>query len=146
MKNKTDKSTIFPKSDGMTVPQGYFDDFATRMSASLPDRPELKEFDEDGSNVKRSRWQVVRPYVYMAAMFAGVWCMLKLFTMLTSETPVPFESNPIVAEAFNNDSFVNEYVISDINQWDIYDDLMNEGISPESFIDSISSYQDDIFD
>lgn len=133
-----------PRTDGMTVPEGYFEDFAARMAASLPDRPELAEMDGRSPVVGSTLWHRVRPYVYMAAMFAGVWCMLKMFTMFTAQSPVPFESNPIVAEAFNNDSFVNEYVISDLNQWDIYDDLMNEGVTPDSFLDSIALSQMDV--
>lgn len=130
-----------PDRDGMTVPQGYFDDFVARMSAALPERPEI---EGHLPVLKRSPWQRVRPYVYMVAMFAGVWCMLKLFTMFTAQGPVPFESNPIVAEALSNDYFVNEYVISDLNQWDLYDDLMNEGINPSAFLDSIALSQMDV--
>lgn len=145
MKNsKYDIDEKIPRHDGMNVPEGYFDDFASRMTEMLPERPELSELmDGPGAAVMapRSTWQRIRPYVYMAAMFAGVWCMLKLFTLLTSDQLVPFESNPIVAEALSNDSFVNEYVVPDFNQWDLYDDLMNDGISPEEFLDSVAFSQ-----
>lgn len=140
MKNAKDNiESRLPKSDGMTVPEGYFADFAARMTASLPERPEIEQA-ETLRPVRLTTWQRIRPYVYMAAMFAGVWCMLKVFTMLSNQSPIPFESNPIVAEAFNNEAFVNEYVISDINEWDLYDDLMDDGINPDSFLDSIQSY------
>lgn len=132
-----------PESDGLTVPSGYFEDFEKRMAATIADMP----FDSSSSkseSVVLSRWQRIRPYVYMAAMFAGVWCMLKLFTLFTSTTTVPFESNPIVAEAFNNDKFVNEYVISDLNQWDLYDDLYEDGIDLNAFLDSIALSEMDV--
>ena len=77
-------------------------------------------------------------------MFAGVWCMLKMFTMLTSSSPMPLDANPVIAEAISNDTFVNEYVISDLSQWDIYDDLMDDGIAPDSitiFGNETSSYE-----
>lgn len=136
-KSTQDIENKLPASDGRRVPEGYFDDFTARMMAKLPERPELDDMGREQA-VVRTRWQRVRPYVYMAAMFAGVWCMLKLFTMLTVTSPVPFESNPIVAEAFSNETFVNDYVISDLNQWDLYDDLMQDGVDPDAFLDSIA--------
>ena len=133
---KQNSNDILSRADhrhGMTVPEGYFEQFASRMAAQLPDRPELMA--PDGQlHVPTSLWQRVRPYVYMAAMFAGVWCMLRMFTLMTADNPQPFESNPVIAEAFGNDSFVNDYVLSDINQWDLYDDLMEDGFEPDSLI------------
>lgn len=120
--------------DGMTVPEGYFASFVKHMDEVLPERPELYGTQPA---VPRTFWQKVRPYAYMAAMFAGVWCMLKMFTMLTSSSPLPLETNPVMAEAFSNDTFVNEYVIPDINQWDLYDDLMDEGYTPDGLLDSV---------
>lgn len=131
---KQDTNDILTRVDrrhGMTVPEGYFEDFASRMMSSLPERPELTD-PQARMEVPSTLWQRIRPYVYMAAMFAGVWCMLKMFSLMTSDTPQPFESNPVIAEAFGNDAFVNDYVISDINQWDLYDDLMEDGFVPDS--------------
>lgn len=134
MKQDDNILTKLDHHDGMTVPEGYFADFARRMEATLPERPELSVSAE--RQVPRTLWQKVRPYTYMAAMFAGVWCMLKMFTMLTSTSLQPLETNPTMADAFSNDTFVNEYVIPDVNQWDLYDSIMNEGISPELLMDS----------
>ena len=126
--------------DGMTVPEGYFTDFARQMEASLPERPELSS--DPSAQVPRSWWERLRPYAYLAAMFAGVWCMLRLFTMLSSG-PQPFENNPRMAEAFSDDNFVNEYVIPGLNQWDLYDDLMEDGVSPQSLLDSAEYFGTD---
>lgn len=139
MKQDDDILKKLDHKDGMTVPEGYFADFARRMEASLPERPELSATVEP--QVPRTWWGRLRPYAYMAAMFAGVWCMLKMFTMLTSTSPQPLELNPTMADAFNNDTFVNEYVIPDVNQWDLYDSLMYDGISPESLLDSAALMQ-----
>lgn len=119
--------------DGMTVPEGYFDEFASRMSAMLPDRPELAA----PVVAPRSLWQRVRPYVYMAAMFAGVWCMLKMFAIMTGGPVQPLETNTIMAEAMGNDAFVNQYVIDDLNQWDLYDEMMVDGVDPAALADSL---------
>lgn len=134
--NKNDK--ILPQfghNDGMTVPDGYFAEFAADLKAKLPDRPELLA---PPATATRTWWQRLRPYAYMAAMFAGVWCMLKMITMITSTGIQPLDSNPVIAEAFNNDAFVNEYVISDLNQWDIYDEMMADGLNPDALLDSIN--------
>ena len=59
-------------SAGMSVPEGYFDSFAKNMEARLPYREEI-ENPQAVAEAERPRtlWQKVRPYVYMAAMFAG---------------------------------------------------------------------------
>lgn len=123
------------RRDGLTVPEGYFDDFKRQMALSLPERPELSV---TAKAPKRTTWQRLRPYVYMAAMFGGIWCMLKLFTMITAPADVPMESNPIIADALSDDEFVNDYIVSDINQWDYYDQLIEDGFDPESLNDSIA--------
>lgn len=138
MKQNDDILTKLDHHDGMTVPEGYFADFVRRMEAELPERPELSVSAE--SRLPRTWWQRVRPYAYMAAMFAGVWCMLKMFTMLTSTSLQPLETNPTMADAFSNETFVNEYVIPDVNQWDLYDSLMYEGISPDLLLDSAAIF------
>ena len=135
MKQEQDILTKLNHKDGMTVPEGYFTDFVKHMEDVLPKRPEL--YVAEQPMVPRTLWQRIRPYAYLAAMFAGVWCMLKMFTMLTADTAQPFEVNPIMAEALGNETFVNDYVIPDVNQWDLYDDLMDEGFTPEGLLDSI---------
>ena len=69
--------------DGMTVPDGYFSDFAARMAESLP----VQDWEKPQPKVMpRSVWQKVRPYIYMAAMFMGVWCMMKMFDLMRPES------------------------------------------------------------
>lgn len=116
MKNDENILTRLAHRDGMTVPEGYFADFARSMEAALPDRPELAAASPVAP---RSWWQRLRPYTYMAAMFAGVWCMLKLFAMLTSSSPLPLETNPVIAEAFSNDVFVIHLKAKNANDYHI---------------------------
>lgn len=131
---KQDKPHGLPGTDGMTVPEGYFEQFVPRMMAQLPERPELAAGTVD---VPRTLWQKVRPYVYMAAMFAGVWCMLKMFTMISGIGTEPMETNPIIAEAFGNDAFISQYMMQDMSQWDLYDELIDEGFTPAALADSL---------
>ena len=75
----------------------------------------------------------------MAAMFAGVWCMLKMFSLMSDQSSLtPIDDNPIIAEAFSNDTFVNDYVISDLDDQDLYDELMASGIDAETLCDSLA--------
>jgi hypothetical protein len=136
MKEDKDILSRINRRDGMTVPEGWFDDFATRMANSLPERPELETAPQ--KIVNRTLWSRVRVYVYMAAMFAGIWCMLKMFTSITSSTTdASMASNPILAEAFDNETFVNDYIMDDVNQWDVIDDMIEDGVDVDALVDSM---------
>lgn len=138
MKEEKDILGKINRQDGLSVPEGYFSDFAKRMAASLPENDLESSAKESTLIAPRSFWHRVRPYVYMAAMFAGVWCMLKMFSLM-SDGSTSFEHSPILAEALGNDTFVNEYIIDDVSQWDVIDDIMEEGIDFDLFADSIPS-------
>ncbi len=62
---------------GYTVPEGYFDNVRSKIMQNLPEYQEAKP-------EKLSVWKKVQPYIYMAAMFAGIWCMMKMFHMITT--------------------------------------------------------------
>lgn len=130
MKQSTDILEKAGRRDGMTVPEGYFADFSRRMAASLPARPELEEAAQAPSLLQRTFWQRIRPYVYMAAMFAGIWLMLQLFTLISHPGDLrPMDSNPVMAEALGNDQFMLDYMTDDagLDQWDIIDEMAADG-------------------
>ncbi|WP_303642789.1 hypothetical protein [uncultured Duncaniella sp.] len=133
-----DRETLrgFSRDDGMRVPDGYFADFAARMQAALPEQPWEAEAAGDAAAriAPRSFWQRVRPYVYMAAMFAGVWCMMKMFDIMRP-APASFtpEGNSVLAESISDDSFMSDYFITDVDESDLYDNLYNDGFIPASF-------------
>ncbi|MCM1518846.1 MAG: hypothetical protein NC117_09420 [Pseudoflavonifractor sp.] len=114
------------RRSGMTVPEGYFEDFARRMADSLPDREaKVLEF-------KPSLWQRVSPYVYMAAMFAGVWCMLHMFGLMRAGTDLSIDNNPMLAKAVTNDSFMEEYFpVDDISDYDLLQEMYESGVDAE---------------
>ena len=124
-------------NDGLKVPDGYFEDFARRIEASLPQREWEREVSDEPKTARvlpRSIWQKVRPYVYMAAMFMGVWCMMKTFDMMRPTDSL--ESNPVLAAAISNEHFVDDYMISegDVSEYEMLDDLYASGFTPASFI------------
>lgn len=131
---------IFDKAkcgDGMTVPDGYFANFAAKMENMLPPTDFEASADEPAKSpitAQPTRWQKTRPYIYMAAMFAGAWCMLKMFSILSPGAGggISFDNDPVIAEAISNDQFIDEYFLDDYNQYDLYQDIMDEAESSYS--------------
>lgn len=124
------------RKDGLTVPKDYFADFEKRMADSLPYRPEL---EERRIEAPRTFWQRVRPYVYMAAMFAGVWCMIKMFSLMSAPDTMSIDNHPSLATAVENAQFVEDYVIDDISDYDIYDSMFADSIDMENIGDSLNA-------
>ena len=130
---KHEDSTIlnkYGKNPGFKVPENYFDDFNRRMADMLPD-VELTPID-----VKPSMWQRVKPFAYMAAMFAGVWCMMSVFSHFTASGNL--DSVRAVAEKMGDDnSNVEEFIMSGaVSDYDIlnYEDsvmMSNEEDIPD---------------
>lgn len=116
------------RQSGMTVPDGYFQDFQQRMSAKLPQQDWEKPVT---APVKRSRWQIIRPYVYMAAMFAGIWCMMNMFDILRPASSLDIAENPTLMSAIDNDAFYYNYCVADMPDTEIYDDLYEQGFNPD---------------
>ena len=150
MKKQEDILEKIGRRDGMTVPPGYFDSFADRMTASLPARPEA----ETHARVipPRTVWARIRPYVYMAAMFAGIWCMLKMFTLMApGNVDLSVENNRVLTDALSDDNFVYDYIEDDINNgelieemWDdsiSIDDILVGGIAPDSVGEAVTAME-----
>lgn len=136
MKENKDILNQINRRDGLTVPDGFFADFAAKMADSLPERPELEK--PESIVAPRTFWHRVRPYVYMAAMFGGVWCMLKMFTLMSStDNDLSINSNTVLANAVCNEQFVEDYVIDDVSNWDIYDYMLEDSIDVYNLQDSI---------
>lgn len=131
-------------SAGFKVPDGYFDDFNARMAAMLPERPEIERPGES-STVQVSFWTKIRPYVYMAAMFAGVWCMLQMLHSISGGGKLqPMTENAVLAEALSSDEFIMDYISDNINSWDIVDEMMEDGaIGDYSLFDNFIELDDD---
>lgn len=107
------------RDPGFKVPEGYFESFAANMMEKLPQR-------EFPAEKPATIWQKVRPWVYMAAMFGGIWCMMYVFTSLRESNP---NLNPAVAEAFQHDQFVDDFVLTnDFNEYDLYQDICDDSL------------------
>lgn len=132
MKTEHDILNSIGRRDGMTVPDGFFEDFAKRMEASLPYR---REAEEKPAVPHLTAWNRMRPYVYMAAMFAGIWCMLKMFSLMApGGVDLSIEGNQVLTEALSDENFIYDYLIDDINDREIFDEMFDDSISIEDMV------------
>lgn len=132
---------------GMTVPEGYFENFAERMTASLPEQAWERPEGQQPGVLPMSLWQRVRPYAYMAAMFAGIWLMMNMFTLFPglrgiqhgstiagneTATTITAEPGENLMLAFQDEAFMNDYFTSydSYDSSDLYDALYEDGFTP----------------
>lgn len=109
------------KDPGFKVPENYFNDFNAKLMESLP---EVKITEE----VHPTLWVRVRPFIYMAAMFAGVWLMMNIFSIgkssATGEQKAARISQGVINNEKNAEDLINYGGVSD---YDImtYEDSVN---------------------
>jgi len=121
---KREDSTIlekYGKDPGFKVPENYFDDFNKRMADMLPD-VEITPVD-----VKPTLWQRVKPLVYLAAMFAGVWCMMTVFSHFSgsgSLNSVSTVAEKLQDDKGNIDDFIMSGSVSDYDIMNYEDSVM----------------------
>jgi len=124
----------------MTVPEGYFEQFVSRMESQLAGMPATAT----PRQAKGGLWYTVRPYVYMAAMFAGIWCMMHIFNFMGSNNvDLAIDSHPVVAAALSDDEFVEEYIIPDAAGFDLMEQLYESGVLLEDIQESSDTISDE---
>lgn len=118
----------------MTVPDGYFADFEKRMEAMLPpnDAAEIVRKIE----APKTLWGKIRPFVYMAAMFAGVWCMVKMFAMLGmgGGIDLSIDNNEVLSNALSDETFIYEYLRDDVSGREVLEEMYLDSISVDDMI------------
>jgi hypothetical protein len=112
---KREDSTLlnkYGKDPGFKVPENYFEDFNKRMVEMLPD-VEITPVD-----IKPTMWQRLKPLAYMAAMFAGVWLMMSVFSHFTASNNL--NAVRAVAEKLDDDKGnVDDFIMSGVSDYDI---------------------------
>ncbi len=119
----------FGRKGPWTVPEGYFESVRIEISSKLPEYPEKPK------PIKLSKWQRVKPYVYLAAMFAGIWCMMQMFHHVSSNVGGVNLDNPPEQLAL---------LMSDPEMTDVY--LTFDHESDEQLIDEVSGMYDNFQD
>lgn len=102
------------------VPENYFENLPGRVELALPPFPEAPKA------VRLSNWHRLRPYIYLAAMFAGIWCMMKVFHSMSAMSEALDAPAEHIAMVMENPA---EYGIPE----DTYEDFELESEIAESF-------------
>lgn len=121
MKEEQNLIDKFGRKGPWTVPDGYFDSVNAEIMKKLP------EYQAAPQPVTLSTWQRLKPYVYLAAMFAGIWCMMKVFHHASSMGSLSLDNPPEHIAAY----------VGDMDSEEIYM-MMPSSLSDEELIDEVS--------
>lgn len=124
MKHKhTDILNQINRKAGFKVPENYFEDFVTKMESEFTQHEVIPE-------AKPTTWNRIRPYIYMTAMFAGIWCMMWIFNDIVGVANKN-TYNPTIIAGFQNEENIDEILMhSEISEYDIftYQDSIDAGL------------------
>ena len=87
------------RKSGMKVPDGYFESLHDRVMQKLPEKEIIVE-----QPAPISFWTMAKPWVYMAAMFAGIALMFKVFVWTSDD----FTNSQFQAESKDTESEIVE--------------------------------------
>ena len=77
----------------------------------------------------------------MAAMFMGVWCMMKMFDLMrTDSSGLSIDNNPVMTAALKNDHFINEYFLNEgeISDYQLMNELYETGFDPAAYEEELT--------
>lgn len=108
MKPEEELLNKFGRETGQKVPDDYFQDLEKAIMTQLP--PYIKA----PQLLQLSRWQRVKPYVYLAAMFCGIWVMMKVFHTATQPISMSLDNPPsalveLVDNGYEYEPYFNYY-------------------------------------
>lgn len=107
MKTQEDKLIDkYGRKGGWTVPEGYFESVYKEISEKLPERAETRR------HLEMTRWQRIKPYAYLAAMFAGIWLMMQIFHHAAGDMTLNLDNPPAHIAMAMSDSDINEAYLS----------------------------------
>ena len=116
MKKETDILQQIDCKSGFKLPENYFDNLTEKVMAQLP---EIER--EEPAAV--TLWQRCKPWVYMAAMFAGMSLLVKTF-IPAAESPAG-KAETAMTETV--DDTTDDYILyTCINDYAIYEYLSEE--------------------
>lgn len=120
MKQDNDVLTKCSGSRPFRVPEGYFEGLDTRIMDALPER------GHDTAVSPVTAWMRIRPYLYMAAAFAGMYFVLGLFADDRGGAGADGAADGCTVYSDEYiDSFLDESMVSDFV---IYDLLVNNDL------------------
>ena len=85
-----------------SVPEGYFDNLTQNIMAALPEQEQLYS-----THITVTPWMRIRPYLYAAAAFTGIFFCIKAALMISSSN-----DNVQMAQAEETTIYTDEYIDS----------------------------------
>lgn len=110
----------YGKKGPWRVPEGYFEAVYEQIEVNLPEYPEKPQM------VQLSKWQRVKPYLYLAAMFMGIWLMMQVFHRVSGGDTLSLDNPPQQIAAYMGDASME----------DMY--VVPSSLSDEELIDEVS--------
>lgn len=102
---------IVKTDNPFNVPAGYFDQLTGQVMNRLPERNESTAFRKDST-----RWERIKPWAYMAAMFVGAALIIRVASFNHSEMSQQSAMTEIDTENLSDQyiwSIVNESMMDD---------------------------------
>ena len=135
MAEKYDKiKDILGADGGMRVPDGFFESTFEKIQAELPPYPEAPK------PMKLSPWHRIRPYVYLAAMFAGIWLMMNIFHRVSDTGRISLDNIPeqiaLAVHEPEAEAVLFDFVASDTDDYALENEVANS-------YDDISEFRQD---
>lgn len=137
--NKEDKlKAKYGNNGGRTVPDGYFEKVYAEIGSKLP------PYKEAEREVSLSRWQRVKPYVYLAAMFAGIWMMMQVFHRVSGSAQLNLDNPPEqIAMAMTEPEITDLYTLtSSMSDVELEEEICDRYSSIEEFERDFNSLQE----
>lgn len=134
MKQEDSIINKYGKDSGMTVPEGYFQDLESKILDSLP------PYISQPKQIEMSKWQRVKPYVYLAAMFCGIWLMMKVFHHISEPMTLSLDNPPsAVVQLLEHELYEQDYIsFSTSAEYDLEEEVM---LNYDSFEDFEKDFQ-----
>lgn len=129
MKEEDKLIAKFGKEQPWKVPDGYFDNMLSEVGDKLPDYPEAPKAGD------MSLWQRMKPYVYLAAMFAGIWCMMQVFHHASGVGSLSLENPPAHLASYVSQGGEDEILMlpNSLSDAELLDDVVSQYDDIEAF-------------
>lgn len=149
MKQEEEIIRKYGKDPGMRVPEGYFTDLQRQIMDQLP------PYQMAEPVIKMSRWQRMKPYVYLAAMFCGIWVMMKVFHTASQPMLTSLDNPPEVLVQYLNEELeddlqfmpsspdlsIEEDVIMDYDSIEEFEQDFGYQLSPEYSVLTVPGHE-----
>ena len=103
------------------VPEGYFENLTSEVMDKLPEQK------QPAFEVKEpTKWDKLKPLFYMAAMFAGIWLMMKMFTGIFSVEKGETPDMEMTASATDGSTIEDEWIAYYVDDYTAYEMLYTD--------------------